>query len=679
MPSSSQAAPPPTPLVSFVADGLALFALTAILIWPLFGILYLAQWGSIESTFMAHARFLVEHWPHPQWQPLWYCGTRFDYIYPPALAYGTAILSMLFSLPIPHAYHIYIGLFYCLGVPGLYVLVRALSGSRAMAWGVAVTNALVSPSFHGLDLIRNDALHMYSCPQRLNALVRWGEGPHISALALIPLALAAAWWAMTRRSLAALAAASLLCALSVSNNFYGAVALAILYPLLLWSVWVTHQQHKVWLWAAAIPVLAYGLTAAWLVPSYLRETAANLATVAASGEPSDAALAAALMAVFLAVSYFFGRLRRDLTYPIFVTGAALVFVFAVFGDAWFGLRVFGSAMRFVPELDIVLILAWFELCRQVSARVSLRMPRQATLWRAAAVLLALVPLLYSRHYVTNAWRLYVEDPQYRQRVEYRLSQWMSENLPDTRAYVEGSIRFWYNVWHDLPQLTGGSHQGTLNQTLAAVEWNLRSPEEGEWAKEWMQAFGVGATIVSDKTSQDVYPTLQDPRKFEGVLPVLLDNGAGDVIYEVPRRFPARARVVEEAVVRELLPVTEGWYRDRLQAYVRAVEQGPDSPVSREWRGPETMLLRATLESGQLLLIQESFDPSWHAYLDETELEVREDVMGQMLVAVPPGEHEILMRFELPLENLGGRILTALAVLIVLALLVSGTRQTAPNL
>jgi hypothetical protein len=256
---------------------------------------------------------------------------------------------------------------------------------------------------------------------------------------------------------------------------------------------------------------------------------------------------------------------------------------------------------------------------------------------------------------------------------------MSENLPDTRAYVEGSIRFWYNVWHDLPQLTGGSHQGTLNQTLAAVEWNLRSPEEGEWAKEWMQAFGVGATIVSDKTSQDVYPTLQDPRKFDGVLPVLLDNGAGDVIYEVPRRFPARARVVEAAVVRELLPVSEGWYRDRLQAYVRAVEQGPDSPVSREWRGPETMLLRATLESGQLLLIQESYDPSWHAYLDETELEVREDVMGQMLVAAPPGEHEILMRFELPLENLAGRILTVLAALVVLALLVSGTRKTAPKL
>jgi hypothetical protein len=251
---------------------------------------------------------------------------------------------------------------------------------------------------------------------------------------------------------------------------------------------------------------------------------------------------------------------------------------------------------------------------------------------------------------------------------------MAENRPDVRTYVEGSIRFWYNVWHDLPQLTGGSHQGTLNQTLNAVEWNLRSAEAGEWAKEWMLAFGVGATIVSDNTSQDVYPTLVDPRKFDGVLPVLHDNGAGDVIYEVPRRFPARARVVERAVVEQLLPVSEGWHRDRLQAYVQAIEQGPDSPVTQQWRGPETMLLSGAFESGQLLLIQESYDPAWHAYLGETELQVREDVMGQMLVDAPPGEQEIRIQFELPLENLIGRVLTVLAILSVLALWVAGARR-----
>lgn len=676
MPSSPHPGPSRARKLSYWGDGLALYALTALLIWPLFGIVYLNIWGSIESTFMAHARFLVEHWPHPQWQPLWYCGTRFDYIYPPALTYGTALLSMAFSLPIPHAYHVYIGLFYCLGAPALYALVRAVSGSRWMAWGAAVSSVLVSPSFHALELIRIDALSMYSCPQRLNALVRWGEGPHISALSVLPLALAAAYWTLTRRSLVALSAAAVLCALVVSNNFYGAVSLAIFYPLLVWSVWVGHQEHDAWLWAAAIPVLAYGLTAAWLVPSYLRETTANLATVEASGTPSHVALAAAMIAMFLVLSYIFGRFRRDLVYPIFVTGTTALFALAVLGDAWFGLRVFGSSMRLVPELDLVLILAWLEICRRLAARASLRMPRQAKLWRAGAVALALAPLLFAGHYVRNAWRLYVEDHDYQQRVEYRLSTWMAENLPGVRTYVEGSTRFWFNVWHDVPQITGGSHQGALNQALVPAEWNLRSTEVGEWSKEWMQALGTGAAIVSDKTSQDVYPTVVDPRKFDGVLPVLLDNGAGDVIYQVPRRFPARARVVDEASVRDLPPLRDGWYRDRLQAYVRVVEQGPDSPVSQEWRGPEAMLLRASLDVGQLLLIQESYDPAWHAYLDDTELEIHEDEMGQMLIMVPPGEREIVLRFELPLENRIGRILNVIALLVVAALAMSGVPETA---
>jgi hypothetical protein len=182
--------------------------------------------------------------------------------------------------------------------------------------------------------------------------------------------------------------------------------------------------------------------------------------------------------------------------------------------------------------------------------------------------------------------------------------------------------------------------------------------------------------VSDKTSQDVYPTVMHPEKFVGVLPVLYDNGAGDVIYEVPRRFPARARVVEEAVVRRLLPIREGWGRDRLQAYVRAVEEGPGSPVTQQWTSPETMLLRASLSPGQLLLVQESYDPAWHAYLGETELEIREDALGQMLVETPPGEQEILMRFEPPLENRIGRIVTLLSILIVLVLFAIGARRPA---
>src|SRR4051812_15302076 len=67
----------------WLADGLLLFILATVLVRPLYRAEYLAAWNSIESTFISDARFLSAHWPHPGWQPNWYMGTRFDYVYPP--------------------------------------------------------------------------------------------------------------------------------------------------------------------------------------------------------------------------------------------------------------------------------------------------------------------------------------------------------------------------------------------------------------------------------------------------------------------------------------------------------------------------------------------------------------------------------------------------------------------
>src|SRR6201996_7375907 len=99
---------------SVVLDSLILFCLAALLIKPLFRLKYLDNWPSIESTFIADGRMLSEHLPHPGWQPLWYCGTRTDYIYPPAPGYGTALVSRIGHVLPASAYHLYIAVFYVL-------------------------------------------------------------------------------------------------------------------------------------------------------------------------------------------------------------------------------------------------------------------------------------------------------------------------------------------------------------------------------------------------------------------------------------------------------------------------------------------------------------------------------------------------------------------------------------
>src|ERR1044071_9873788 len=104
-------------------DTFVLFVLAVALVKPIFKLKYMDNWPSIESTFISDARLLAERLPHPAWQPLWYCGTRFDYIYPPALRYGTALISRIGHTSTAKAYHIYIGSMYVFGLVAVYWLV----------------------------------------------------------------------------------------------------------------------------------------------------------------------------------------------------------------------------------------------------------------------------------------------------------------------------------------------------------------------------------------------------------------------------------------------------------------------------------------------------------------------------------------------------------------------------
>ncbi|MEO7650116.1 MAG: hypothetical protein ABIZ80_06585, partial [Bryobacteraceae bacterium] len=380
---------------TIMVDFLLVFAFASVLILPLYKYKYLDKWASIESTFISDARFLKENWPSPRWQPLWYGGTRFDYVYPPALRYGTAVLAKYYPrMTEARAYHIYIAFFYSLGIGGVYLLVRLMSRSRGAAYLAAIGTALTSPSFLFIADIRHDSWLWH--PQRLGALVRYGEGPHISALGCIPLALAATWLALEEFRPAWLAAAAVMCALVVSNNFYGATALAIFFPVLTWSVWITRRDRTVWLRAGAIAILSYGLTASWLVPSYIRITTENLRLVAQPGNNWSRLLALAVIAAYLAASARWARGRVDRQYRVFVTGILLLFTLNVLGHHYFRFRVTGEPLRHVPELDMVLIIAWAECLRLLWLRTTFRVAS-----RIAATMIVIATLATSYRYVTQ--------------------------------------------------------------------------------------------------------------------------------------------------------------------------------------------------------------------------------------------------------------------------------------
>lgn len=645
--------------VHLLLDLLLIFLFTAVLIKPLFRAKYLNRWDSIESTFIADGRFLKEHWPHPQWQPLWYCGTRYDYIYPPVLRYGTALLSRVF-IPVK-AYHVYTGLFYCLGIAGVYFMVRVMSGSRGAAWLAAVGAALVSPVFLAIPW-----RSPHRAPWHLWVLLGTGEGPHMSSLALLPFALAFAWLALEKRRTAFVAAAAMWCALAALTNFYGAVALAIFYPILVWSVWVAHRDNRVWLRAAAIPALAYGLSAFWLTPSYLRITIENLRYVSSPGSTLSVVLFAVAIVLFAALSLLGASGKPEQAYAVFLCGSVLCLGLNVAGH-FHNFRVIGEAHRLAAELDLAMIMACVEVLRRLW---NWRATAPSRVWavRSMAAMVVLFALWGARHYVRHAWELYPAESDYQERVEYRMSDWIARHLPQARTEVSGSIRFWWDTWHDLAQVGGGSEQGLLNQALPDAQWAVMTGSDPETAVSWLKAVGADAVIVPDAQSQEMYHDFVHPYKFAGVLPVLYDDHQGNVIYQVPRRYASLARVVDAARLHGLQPLWPHWSVEALQAYAAVVEQGPDAPTATAWQGTDAMRVHARVEQGQSVLVQVTYDPAWHAHLNGKPLPVHPDALHFSAIDAPPGDDEIAFVFEMPLENRIGWAITLLSLAIAVGIL-----------
>ncbi len=646
-------------------DFLLIFLFAAALIRPLFKAGYLDKWASIESSFVADARFLMQHWPHPQWHPLWYAGTRFDYIYPPALRYGTAVIAMLTGVWPVKAYHFYVSFFYCIGIAGVYLLVRTGTGSRGMAWLAAAATALMSPSFLFLSPLRNDAWMLM--PARLGVLAKYGEGPHMTALALIPIALAFSWRALDSHRPAAIALAALFAALAVSNNFYGATALAVFYPILVWSFWITRQDPRIRVPAIAIPALAYGLTAFWLVPSYFRVTAENLKYVSEHGTTWSLWLAVAVAIGFAIASDKLARARRARTWAVFIAGCTLFFSLNVLGNYYFKFRIAGEPLRLVPELDLVYILLGATVLRWMWNR-----PGTGLRWTAGVV--ALLSFCTAGGYVRHAWQMFPLWPDYQTRVEYRIPDWVAKNMPDARLMPTGSVRFWFDAWHDLPQLGGGSDQGIVNGKTEQAQWEINLGPKAEPSVLWMQCLGVDATYVSGKNSQEMFKDTAYPQKYDGVLPVIFDDREGDRIFRIPRRYPARVRVVETQKLNALQQPRANDDVEYLQAYADVIEKGPDSPGILSRQGTDAMSVHITLAPGQTVVVQESYDPGWRAWSRGKLLPVRKDVMGFMVIDAPPGIDDIMLVFITPMENQVGRIVTAISILAMLALTVAGIRE-----
>ncbi len=600
---------------------LAIFLLNVLLNGPLFMHGELPFRGSIEDGYVAIARFVSAH-PNPWgWNPFQYCGLPTRFLYVPALPYLTAALARLMPhVDLAYIYRTIVSLATCAGPVTAFFF--ALHFTRTRRWSLiaALVYSLLSPSYGLFPAVEKDR-GIVQLPWRVQVLAKYGEGPHDTALALMPLVLLALWIAARRRGYPPVLVAALLLAATPLVNWVGAFALAIACLLLLLAS-LGEPEFRAWRVCAA-GGLGYLLACFWLTPTFIRTIVFNWPTDSFAyrfGQPQPW-LVAGLAAGVLLLRLLF-RLFRGSFYFCFVSMAAFTFGWIASVFYLYGLDTIPESRRYAIEFELFLALALVE-----AARLALRSPnstvRLCAIGAGGLLLLAGTPQLWA--YATQGWRPWMPAPR-EQSIEFHLARWMADHPPEGRVFASGGLRFRMNSWFELPQVGGGFETGLTNRMPWDLAYHVRTGKD-ETAGTLLQlkAMDTQYVVIHGLKSREYYRDYVHPERLTAALaPVYHEED--DTIYGLP------ARPLAHLVSREELPgedaATHPWVLER---YVAAMEDVSRPVLRTRWLRTDALAIDGATPAGRFVAVAVNAGPGWRAAQDGREIPIETDNLGFMVL------------------------------------------------
>jgi len=601
------------------AAAFALFCLNAGLVWRLFRIPYTQYMGSIEAAYVGLARYIVAHFPDLTWFPLWYGGIPYPDTYPPLLHFTVAAVAVVARISPGLAYHIVTAAVYALGPVTVFWAAWRLGAPRLPAWLAALGYSLVSPACFLVREVRADSGGWFGA-RRLTTLLPYGEGPHVTSLVFLPLAIALLHIALTKRRPVDYVLAGLALAATVLSNWIGAFALALGAGAYLFAG-VAERPLRRWLTAAALACYAYAIALPYVAPSTVATIRANAPLVGGKFETSPAhlAFAAAFAAAFPALAW---ALRRARLAPptrfgiLFFYATALITLAAY----WFHFILLPQPHRYHLEMD----MAFWMAVALAAGPAFVRLPRRTTAIAAGTLALAAVPVwIHQLHRARD-----MEKPiEIETTAEFRVSHWLGEHLPGRRVFAPGTTGFWMTAFSDTPMLTGAFDNGERNLLLPYIIYQLYAGDSLEVALGWLKAFGIDAVVGGDPSSGEFYHPYAHPAKFHS-LPVLWRDQT-EVIYAVPRGDHSLAHAVHAADLVRVTP--ESYELKAAQAYLAALDDPTLPRADFRWRGTGAARITAALRPEHLLSVQVTFDQGWHAAVNGAPRRIWGDKLGQIVV------------------------------------------------
>jgi hypothetical protein len=613
----------------------ALTALNAWICWRLFTVEYTDRFSSVDGAFVSIARYLSHHWGDHSWWPLWHCGMPYEDTYVPLLHLVVALAATLGRISAVHAYHMVVGAAYSLGPVTLYLMAAYLGAAQGSAFLSALTYSLFSPSTLLMpDVARDVGGLLFS--RRLQVLTVYGEGPHITAMTLLPIVILALAYALHKRSGRALALAALALALVFLINVPGTMATGL--AVFCWmAVQPAGSRRAAWILAAAAAVLAYAVACYGIPPSSELTVLGNIGRMH-EGFSAAAKMVPLLLALLLGAvagaGYLLSRTRLPLALRFgavyFALTAALVLTAA---PKKFELLPQAGRLQLEMEMGACLIagaIGWFVYCRAP--------------WRLRLVLLLLLAVgvgFQVQHYRWRA-RADIRPADLAARSEYASAMWADGHLSGQRVYVSGSDSFWWNTFTDVPQVLGCCDQGESLTVLANMPFLIDSPT-GPYheilTKAYLQVLGTQAIVVSGAQSTDTYKDIRVPERFDAMLPIL-HRELGDTIYAVPQRSPSLAHVVRPG---EAIPATAT--PNQVYDYSLVIEDPARPSADFQWLRDGAARIRADLTRSDLITVQVPWFTGWEAWVGNRRIPISADGLGfQVLHPACEGPCEIALRW-----------------------------------
>ncbi len=614
-----------SPRLRTAACAVVLFAINAFVARRLFWIDFTNHMESIESSYMSISRWAMDHWHDLTWFPLWFTGSPFDRVYQPGLHLTVAEVARVLHWTPEHSYHFLTGLAYAFAPVTLFWLCNALT----RRWGYALTAGLLFSLFSAtlvlVPLVRLD-IGGWSLPRRYQVLVEYGEGPHTTAVTMIPIVI---WLleraAATRRWWFILTAPLALAAL-VLTNWPGTMGLCMALAAYGFAT-LTRDAAGRWLTLAGIAGVAYLIALPWVSPSIVQLVLRN-------AQQSDKTplggrrlvILGVLILVLLATRLVLERVGADRWLQFFLYFTVITGV-VFLGSEWFQWKLLPQANRFQVEFD----MAAAALAALIAAAVYNRIgPRWRVLALAVFVVVCGVQVRRFGRWVKG----FTRPINIASTIEYRMAKWFDSNMQGRRVFAPGNVSLWMNMFTDVPQVAGCCDQGVPTDVYRHAVYVIYTgqdagPRDVEYSLMWLKAYGAAAIGVTGPASTEYFKPYWNARKFDGVLPQLWRDD-DNAVYGVPRPSYSLAHVIpRSAIVRT--PARNGLDVGPITPLVDALDDARPPFASFTWRNGHEAEIEAVTGPEEVIFVQVTYAPGWRALENGRKLAITPDALGTMAI------------------------------------------------